>query len=91
MTHRAGRVLAERAAIIRILSAEPFLCWDCRSARFRVESGGARFTVALYHLRTCPVRRSSWSERAADDYLRAVLILGGMSLSDYCDVTGAHR
>ena len=73
--HRAGRVLAERAQIIRILSGEPALCWDCGSGRFRVEYDGARFTVALYHLRECPVRGSAWSERAADDYIRALLIM----------------
>ena len=90
--HRAGRVLAERAAIIRIMSAEPFLCWDCRTARFRVEHDGAGgHVVVLYHLRECPVRHSAWSKRAADDYVRAVLIMGGMTLAEYCDVTGAHR
>jgi hypothetical protein len=75
----------------RILAGEPFLCWDCRTARFRVEHDGGRIVVALYHLKECPVHRSAWSARSADDYLRAVLILGGMALSDYCDVAGLHR
>lgn len=91
MTHRGGRVLAERAEIIRILSGEVFLCWDCRSAKFRVEHDGARFVIALYHLRECPVHRSGWSVRVADDYVRAVLIMGGMVLADYCDPDLAHR
>jgi hypothetical protein len=89
--HRAGRVLAERDAMIRILSAEPALCPDCGSARFRVEFDGARHVVALYHLRECPVRRSAWSKRAADDYLRALLIIGGMCLAEYADVEPVHR
>jgi hypothetical protein len=84
-------VLAERDAMIRILSAESALCHDCGTARFRVEFDVARFTVALYHLRECPVRRSAWSARAADDYLRAVLIMSGMTLAEYGDVTGEHR
>jgi hypothetical protein len=91
--HRAGRVLAERGEIVRILSGEPFLCWDCRTARFRVEYDlvHGRHVVALYHLAECPAHWSSWSARAADDYLRALLIIGGMTLAEYCDVTGAHR
>jgi len=86
-------VLAERAAITRILSAEPFLCWDCRTARFRVEYDPVhgRHVAALYHLKTCPVRRSAWSARAAEDYVRALLIMGGMALAEYGDVTAAHR
>jgi len=47
--------------------------------------------IALYHDASCPVRRSAWSARAADDYLRAVLILGGMKLADYLDPGMAHR
>lgn len=77
--------------MVRVLAAEPFLCWDCRTAKFRVESDGSRFTVAIYHLKECPALRSGWSARSCDDYVRAVLIMGGISLSDYWDVTGAHR
>jgi hypothetical protein len=47
--------------------------------------------VALDHLRECPVLRTPWSARAADDYIRAVLIMGGMTLAEYCDVSGLHR
>jgi hypothetical protein len=90
--HRAGRVLSERVAMTRILSAEPFLCWDCRTARFRVEHGrDGGHVIALYHLPECPVHHSAWSERAADDYIRAVLIIGGMALAEYGDVTEVHR
>jgi hypothetical protein len=88
---RGGRAVAERSAMTRILSQEPFLCWDCRTARFRVEYDGERYVVALYHLKECPVHRSSWSSRAADDYIRALLIMGGMTLADYLDPALAHR
>jgi hypothetical protein len=91
---RGGKAVRDRedaAAIVRILQAEAFLCWDCRTARYRVEHDGERFTVALYHLKECPALRSGWSARAADDYIRAVLILGGLHLADYLDVTGVHR
>lgn len=76
-----GRKPELRAAMVRALSAEPFLCWDCRSARFRISFDGAR--VTLYHLRECPVLRSSWLTRCADDYIRALLIMSGISLADY--------
>lgn len=35
----------ERAEIARILSAEPFLCWDCRTSAFKVCAGEHRRPV----------------------------------------------
>ncbi len=88
-----GRGAEERAEIARILSAEVFLCWDCRTASFKVAAGERRRPVVeVFHLPTCPAyERSGWSARACEDYVRAVLIMGGLHLSDYCDGSVAHR
>jgi hypothetical protein len=90
----SGRIIAEERALMDgILAAEAFLCWDCRTAAFGIEWDpyNERHMVALDHLRECPVLRTPWSARAADDYIRAVLIMGGMTLAEYCDVSGLHR
>ena len=81
----------ERALIIRILSAEPFLCHDCGTVAFRVEHGDERPVVAVYHTATCPALRCRWSARACDDFVRACLILGGLHLADYADGELSHR
>lgn len=90
---RAVREREERARIAQILAREPSLCLDCGTVRFKVSYAEYqdRFDVVLYHLRDCPVRRSSWSMRACDDYLRALLIIAGLSLADYnCHVEAVH-
>ena len=85
----------ERAEIVRILSREPFLCHDCETASFKVSPGTAparRPVIEVFHLPTCPAyQRSSWSARACGDYIRAVLILGGLHLADYGDSEVSHR
>ena len=81
----------ERALITRILGELPALCHDCGSVAFRVERGSERPVVAVYHLASCPALRSAWSARACDDYVRAVLILGGLHLAEYGDGEVAHR
>jgi hypothetical protein len=86
---------AERAEIARILSLEPFVCHDCESSSFRVSLGPAparRPVIEVFHLLTCPAyQRSSWSARACSDYIRAVLIIGGLHLADYGDGEVEHR
>lgn len=82
----------ERAEIARILSLEPFVCWDCRTSAFKVSPGKRRPVVEVFHLPTCPAyRRSAWSARVCEDYVRACLVLGGLHLADYCDGTVEHR
>jgi len=93
MVHRAGRVALERKLISEILYGEAELCLDCPTLKFRIsfnpETGA--HVIELIHARTCPCRRSAWSRRAADDHIRALLILGGLSLADYCDVEPTHK
>ena len=93
MTHRAGRIALERKLISAILYAEPALCPDCGSVKFRVtfnpETGA--HVIELVHDRMCPVRRSAWSRRACDDHVRALLLLGGLHLAEYDDIEPVHR
>ena len=93
MTHRAGRVALERKLISEILYAEPALCEDCMTVRFRLsfnpETGA--HVVELIHRRTCPCRRLAWSRRGCDDYIRSLLIIGGIHLAEYNDVEPVHR
>ena len=82
----------ERAEIARILSAEVFLCWDCRTSAFKVCAGERhRPVVEVFHLPTCPAYRgSSWSARVCEDYIRACLLMAGHHLSDYYDGEVEH-
>jgi hypothetical protein len=93
MVHRAGRVALERKLISAILYAEPSLCPDCMTVKFRIycnpESGG--HVIELIHKRTCPCKRSAWSRRAASDHIRAVLLLAGLHLAEYNDTECTHK
>lgn len=49
---------AEADALLAVLGALPCLCLDCGTVTFRVYVKGGRNRARIFHVRTCPVRRS---------------------------------
>jgi hypothetical protein len=90
---RGGRAAREREALRAAILTIVAPCLDCPAATMNVEWSVHRggYVVAVSHMWTCPVRRNDWSRRACDDRLRALIMLAGVNLAEYCDDVTSHR
>jgi hypothetical protein len=90
---RGGRAARERDMLRAAVLTIDTPCLDCPGATVSVEWSAERdrYVVAVGHARTCPVRSGTWSERACNDRLRALLIMAGVRIADYSDDVTAHR
>jgi hypothetical protein len=90
---RGGQAARERDTLRAALASIPDPCMDCptRSATVEWSEERRRYVLVVDHVRTCPVRRNAWSERACSDRLKALLLLAGVPVAHYGDDVTTHR
>jgi hypothetical protein len=73
---RAARIAAERAAVARVLSAEPWLCWICETPKFRLSADA----IVVRHADTCPcyLRPEGYDARECTGYVAGILVMAGL-------------